>query len=1134
MGKTTEAAGMASGQRTPGDQSQRLAALDPGRSFIVQAPAGSGKTGLLTQRFLRLLAVVENPEEVVAITFTRKAAAEMRNRISRAFARAGAARPEPPYERLTWELARHALQQSERLGWNLIENPQRLRIRTIDSLCQFIARQMPLRSGFGDTPGIEDDASALYRAAARSVANELESGSELAAALATLLEPLDNDLGKLEELIVDMLGRRDQWLPPVLFPNRRGEIERALKRVVEGHLSRLSRSFPDALGAELAALARYAAGQLGPEHPIGACGCLEGTPPASLHGLPAWNGIADLLLTQKGAWRKKVTVREGFPAGAGLAKEMKGRILQLLESLEAETELAGRLDALRKLPDPEYSDADWSLLQALFSVLTAAVAHLKLIFRDHGKADFIETALAARDALGDDLEPSDLALRIDYGLRHLLVDEFQDTSQIQNDLLRRLTAGWQSGDGRTLFLVGDPMQSIYRFRKAEVGMFLDAWQGRLGQVELEPLRLIVNFRSEQGVIDWVNERFPRLFPAAGEMVTGAVPYAPSEAHKAAGQGVAVSVHPFIGRDDAAEASLMIELIRQAGEAAPGGTTAVLVRSKAHLDPLIQRLREQRIPFQAVEIGALADRPVIMDLVSLTLAMHHPADRVSWLAVLHGPLCGMTLADLHLLTGADDGDDWATVPDLLAASTRLEHLSEDGRMRAAALWRLASSALQDRGRRSLREWIEGLWLALGGPAILPDDAAADDVEVFFRLLEKLDEGGQAPTPEKLREAVQALYAPPDPRAGEALQLMTIHKAKGLEFDTVILPGLGKSPRSDTGKLLYWLETTAENGRPELFFGPVKSVRNDRETRTSAYIRGLEKEIGRLEDVRLLYVAATRARRRLHLIGHADENKDGKLSAQSASPLARLWPAVGQEWSTAAEAGAPAFDPEPSAGPDERKTPPRWRLPGDWACPEPPPTAGAARPPAQESGEAVVYEWAGDTARAVGIVVHRCLQHIARTWPFTAEETGRLEPAIRRMLLREGVSGAQIDQACSRATEALERSLRDERGRWILSNRHADARCEVAVTAQVHGELRRLVIDRTFVDAEGVRWIIDYKTGVHLGGDLEGFLDREQDRYSAQLERYAEAFRRLEDRPLRTALYFPLVRGGWREVDAPRIS
>ena len=1127
---------MASGQRVPVDQAQRLAALDPGRSFIVQAPAGSGKTGLLTQRFLGLLAVVENPEEVVAITFTLKAAAEMRNRISRAFARAGAAQPKSAYERLTWKLARRALRQSDRLGWNLVENPQRLRIRTIDSLCQFIARQMPLRSGFGDTPGIEDPPSALYRAAARSVTNELESDSELAAALATLLEPLDNDLGKLEDLIADMLERRDQWLPPVLLPNRRSEIERALKGVVEGHLQRLSRSFPDAPGAELAALARYAAGQLGPDHPIGACGSLEGTPPVSLDGLPAWNGLADLLLTQKGAWRRKVTVKEGFPPGAGAAKEMKGRMLQLLESLEADTELADRLHALRALPDPEYSDADWSLLQALFSVLTAAVAHLKLVFRDHGRADFIETALAARDALGDDLEPSDLALRIDYGLRHLLVDEFQDTSQIQNDLLRRLTAGWQAGDGRTLFLVGDPMQSIYRFRKAEVGMFLDAWRGRLGQVELEPLRLTVNFRSEQGVIDWVNQRFPRVFPAAGEMVTGAVPYAPSEAHKAAGPGVAVSVHPFIGRDDAAEASLMVELIRQAEEAAPGGTTAVLVRSKAHLDPLIRRLREQGIAFQAVDIGAFADRPVIMDLLALTLAMLHRADRVSWLALLHGPLCGMSLVDLHLLTGADGGDDWATVPDLLAASTRHEHLSEDGRMRAAALWGLASSAFQDRGRRSLREWIEGLWLALGGPAILPDDAAADDVEMFFRLLEKLDEGGQAPTPEALREAVQELNAPPDPRAGQGLQLMTIHKAKGLEFDTVILPGLGRKPRSDTGKLLYWLETTGEDGRPELFFGPVKSARSGRETRTSAYIRGLDKEIGRLEDVRLLYVAATRAMRRLHLIGHAEENKDGDLRANSASLLARLWPAVEREWAAVPEAAAPALDPEPSAGPGERgaPAPPRWRLPGDWACPEPPPTAGAARTPAQESGEAVVYEWAGDTARAVGAVVHRCLQHIAQTWPFAAEETGRLEPAIRRMLLREGVSGAHLDEACGRATEALERSLRDERGRWILSDRHAEARCEAAVTAQLRGELRRLVIDRTFIDDEGVRWIIDYKTGVHLGGDLTGFLDREQERYSAQLERYAEAFRQMEDRPIRTALYFPLVPGGWREVGTPATS
>ena len=121
---------------------------------------------------------------------------------------------------------------------------------------------MPLRSGFGDMPLVDDDSSALYRAAARSVMDELESGSEVAGSLATLLAPLDNDLGTLEDLIADMLGRRDQWLPPVLRPNPRREIERSLERVVGAHLLQLSRSVPDALGAEISALARYAAAQL--------------------------------------------------------------------------------------------------------------------------------------------------------------------------------------------------------------------------------------------------------------------------------------------------------------------------------------------------------------------------------------------------------------------------------------------------------------------------------------------------------------------------------------------------------------------------------------------------------------------------------------------------------------------------------------------------------------------------------------------------------------------------------------------------------------------------------------------------------------------------------------------------------
>jgi RecB family exonuclease len=178
--------------------------------------------------------------------------------------------------------------------------------------------------------------------------------------------------------------------------------------------------------------------------------------------------------------------------------------------------------------------------------------------------------------------------------------------------------------------------------------------------------------------------------------------------------------------------------------------------------------------------------------------------------------------------------------------------------------------------------------------------------------------------------------------------------------------------------------------------------------------------------------------------------------------------------------------------------------------------------------VVYEWAGDTARAVGTVVHAWLQRLVQAPVARLADLPSFETAARRMLSREGVPGVELEPASRRVRAALERSIEDERGRWILSGAHEDSRCEVPLTALIDGQLRHLVIDRTFIDDQGVRWIIDYKTGTHLGGDVRGFLDEEQERYRLQLEGYARAFSALEDRPVRTALYYPLVPGGWRVV------
>ena len=195
------------------DLLQRREALDPQRSFIVQAPAGSGKTELLIQRYLLLLARVKHAEEIIAVTFTKKAAGEMRERVLQALADAQAGKaPESEHEKLTLELATAALRRDREAGWHLVDNPAQLRIQTIDALCAGLTRQMPVLSRFGAQPDSIEDAEVLYRQAAQATIALVNEPGAAAADVENLLAHLDNDVARAEGLLVDMLARRDQWL----------------------------------------------------------------------------------------------------------------------------------------------------------------------------------------------------------------------------------------------------------------------------------------------------------------------------------------------------------------------------------------------------------------------------------------------------------------------------------------------------------------------------------------------------------------------------------------------------------------------------------------------------------------------------------------------------------------------------------------------------------------------------------------------------------------------------------------------------------------------------------------------------------------------------------------------------------
>jgi ATP-dependent exoDNAse (exonuclease V) beta subunit len=838
-------------------------------------------------------------------------------------------------------------------------------------------------------------------------------------------------------------------------------------------------------------------------HAVAACAGLRDLP----EELPGWLGICELLLTQAGTWRKSVDKRVGFPSAS---RAQKNRLSQLLLELAAHDPFRTRLAALRTLPPPVFDEAQWDVLAALIPVLQLAAAQLEMVFRERGQADFTGIALAARAALGGDDDPTDLALALDYRIQHLLVDEFQDTSVTQFKLIERLLAGWEPGDGRTLFLVGDPMQSIFRFREAEVGLFLQAASEGIGPVRLERLQLEMNFRSEQGIVDWVNEVFSRVIGDGEEIATGAVRFAPSSAMKPARAGGAVTVYPFFDKDDEAEAARVVEIVRAAR--ATGTKIAVLVRARTHLPCILRALRRANQKYRAVEIDELGEVAITQDLLALTRALLHPADRVAWLAILRAPWCGLTLADLHALAA---GAPKAAVWDLLHDSARVERLSEDGQERLERVLAALDDAVARRGAR-LRPWIEGCWTALSGPVCATEPGELENALAFLDLLETLDDGGDTSI-ETLAEEVGRLFAAADPEADDSLQVMSIHKAKGLEFDVVIVPGLGRSVRADEPRLLAWLE------RPgDLLLAPVKAA-GAKKDQLSAYVKRIEKQKGVNEEARLLYVAATRAVRRLHLLGAAARTEKG-LTASGL--LAHLWKAVQEEFARAEQALAPSAEREAAVA--GIPPAPLRRLPSGWSLPAPAPSVAAATGPELPAEESPTFEWVGDTLRHIGTVVHQMFAQIARDGP-AAWDQARIEarrPAIETALRTLGVPASEMAEAAATVRRALSATLADERGRWILDNAHAEAHSEYPLIGEVDGRLRSVRVDRTFVDAEGVRWIVDFKTSEHAGGDLGGFLDAQREKYRGQMVLYRALFARLDRRPIRAGLYFPLFTG-WRE-------
>lgn len=1073
------------------DATERQHCLDITESFIVQAPAGSGKTELLTQRFLRLLAAVKNPENIVAITFTRKASGEMRERIIHALQKAQhEAEPEASHAKLTWQLAKAALANNEKQQWRLLENPNRLRILTLDSLALLLSQQMPVTSGFGAKPSICEDAHLYYETTVERFINR-EHDLEMNTAIDRLLKNFDNQAELVKRMLVGLLAKREQWLAhivPFLSDKQqlKQHLESSLLAVNTAIVEQLLAAWPESSLNEWHALLHYSLAHSEDSAMNELCTDFPDLLTTDPHHLRHWKALAELVLTKQNTVRKTLTKKQGFPSKSGVDKiekekreHYKTRGLSALQALTDDHNLILALTTLRNAPPLQFDDETWQSLNDLVNLLPWLVAELNCIFQRTGQVDFNELTLGALRALGNSDQPTELAMKLDHQILHLLIDEFQDTSILQGELIQKMIAEWQPGGGRTLFVVGDPMQSIYRFRNAEVSLFMRAQEIGIGHIPLTPIRLSSNFRSQAPLIDWINPTFRDIFPQTAQPSIGGVPYSQATAVRSdnpQAAGVSFTETEASTQQEAQSLTLQIQTLRKHH---PNDSIAVLVRTRHQLKDLLSHLHAADITVRATEIDYLGERREIQDLLVLTKALLHLGDRSSWLALLRSPCFGLSLADCLLVA------ETAGKQSIWTALQTVE-LSQEASERLHIQIPILTHALKHIRRCRLANWVEQTWQALGGQHALQSNHELSNVRRYFDCLAEHEDNFNN---EQFERSLQKLFADDHHADDHAVEVMTIHKSKGLEFDHVILPNINYGKPPQDSDLMLWSTMSFADGNSGLLLGVLPSKK--KYCGIYQYLRYLHAQQLDQETSRVFYVAATRAKYSLQL---------SSVSQQKTPRSGSFMKKLGRE--------LPDADSQATDTTNTRLIANCQRIPlntfKQFVRPTELPNIG---------GNDSINLQLPFLQSIQGTVIHLYLHDISlnKSWDEEKLTYELIKNGLPKRFLKQSVEGIQTQ---------IEAILKDPNAQWILSNKHREANSEFCLSKITEKGIRKHIIDRTFIDDSGTRWIIDYKSSAPTGTSVDAFIEAEWEHHAAQLKRYERLFS-LQQEPVKTGLYFTQI-------------
>ena len=1085
-----------------------------------------------------MLATADSPSEVLAITFTNKAAGEMRERLHSALLSATA--PETPessaLSKRRRALALSVLERDRVLGWRLLDGLNGVMIDTFDAFCARVTASAPVLSVAASSAlaSVSESVQSLYRQAAQDALFDDES--EVVVASRTLLSLAANRVDDVIDLIANLLARRSQWLAEAVDTSDAAvaQLNELLQAEIDAELARNAGRFNLLHRADIGAMLAFTAETflLSGRADVAAereAALADWTAGALSFDVSTWKCIAELLLTDKGELRKSKGINKsaGFPLGtdsdfSSLTKserdEAKARMKALLDELTNEPAWISALAKVDHLPTANAIAEHAATLQATLIILKHAAAHLSILLRERGVTDFAGVASAALRLLQEEREAVLGAL--DARLKHVLVDEVQDTNPAQFALLTAITSDWSTGDGRTLFLVGDPMQSIYGFRDADVSLFALAQIKGVGDVQLTALTLTANYRSQPGVVDWVNDQLSRVFAHVGAWETAPVTFTAAVATRSPVQRATVTatVEHLAFADADAEATHVAEMISRITHDYPAESIALLVRTRPHAQAAIAALIARGVPFTAREFARWEQRETIRDLLSLTFAIVHPSDRTALFSVLRAPWVGLKLATLselacYLDNAGRDALLWhALVPD----TPWLSQIDEDEAQRVAH----ALSAFRTGQARAwlspLAEQVRAAWQQLGGPSWCADNDARDDAEVFFAWLHETAPGGLLPPRHVVHELMDRQHrsfaprpATENPSAG-TVEILTIHKAKGLEWDHVFLVGTDRRQRGDARDLVRWrfVPTKAGSGERQVLV----AARDSRKKLIGSvfdYVSQHTNAARAAEGKRLLYVAATRAKITLTLT---------RCNAAFDPPSDSFSALLGDRADARFEI------------PDRSSSKRLLMAKSLTRSANPPPVldtcliAIPAYPAVLADAEIEVAQTRLD-ARAQGVVGHLLFEGLAATMASANSKAFSPNAAVvARMLREEGAAKELAPVMAKRLTAWFATTAQREHVKFLFSPDHTEAANELSLATNSSSETLR--VDRTFVAVSGERWIVDFKFSepTELSGESSAWVATEVEHYQPQLRSYCAALRAWDEsrgtrRSVVAALYFP---------------